>query len=141
MDVERLRERQAVFMWQGNPNLHPLTCGNNSDHELTYDLMFDRGLFCPVCDWTQEAIPQAILDAFDDVVRACGTVTDEAEVVPELVELFSKPSQIPSTEMVEAAARKIRGLIGDDLIDEDYCKIVAEGALLAAFRVETGEQE
>lgn len=61
------KEAFAVYMWQGNPNLHPLTCGRDSNHELSYDLIFKNGLYCPTCLWQQETVPQVVIDALMDV--------------------------------------------------------------------------
>lgn len=36
--------------------------------------------------------------------------------------------------MIERAVRAIRGRIGDDLVDDDYCQVVAQAALEAALQ-------
>jgi hypothetical protein len=69
----------AIEAWQGNPNIHPLTCGNCSDVSLegkaepTSDfvsLSSQEGskvyLKCPECDYTQENIPECVYQWYID---------------------------------------------------------------------------
>ena len=54
---------QAIIDHQRNPNVHPLTCGNDSRHEPVLEPREENGhvyLLCPVCGYRQDWIPGCI---------------------------------------------------------------------------------
>jgi len=64
-------ERAALRHWQGEPSLHPMTCGNNSDHQILQEL-WDGTLGCPEldCDYRQDYFPGVAMDFFLTEARA-----------------------------------------------------------------------
>jgi len=73
-----LRKLDAIEAWQHNDHVHPLTCGNDSNHELLVAKMVptsnvivvssDQGskiiLKCPDCDYVQEHVPEIVYETF-----------------------------------------------------------------------------
>ena len=55
----------AVQGWQANPAVHPLTCGNDSSHELLVAEKRGRKvvLVCPTCGHVQDWIPTVVIEA------------------------------------------------------------------------------
>lgn len=57
---------EAINYWQDKAYVHPLTCGNDSNHaELrgrieTQDDGVEVVLYCPDCDYTQEWVPEVV---------------------------------------------------------------------------------
>jgi hypothetical protein len=58
--------RIYVNEWQNSIFFHPLTCGNDSNHEILYpkiDLisktedLFELTLYCKECNWKQDVPP------------------------------------------------------------------------------------
>jgi hypothetical protein len=47
--------REIIMSFQSNPQVHPLTCGNNSSHSLLFpvDVAGELFLYCPDCDYKQ----------------------------------------------------------------------------------------
>ena len=57
---------KAVMAWQKNPLVHPLTCGNHSDHSPLVPVTLPDGkvmLWCMDCDYKQWHIPASVLAA------------------------------------------------------------------------------
>jgi len=55
---------KKIEEWQGNPKVHPLTCGNDSHHRpLHAQVRNDTEvvLVCDDCDYEQSYIPDAVL--------------------------------------------------------------------------------
>ena len=54
---------EVVREWQGNPKLHPLTCGRDSSHPPLEAEDVDGAvrLYCTACDWTQ-AVPRPLTE-------------------------------------------------------------------------------
>lgn len=50
---------KAVIKHQTNPLVHPLTCGNDSTHEILQPIVSDGEvhLWCVECDYVQKHIP------------------------------------------------------------------------------------
>ncbi len=48
-----------VVAWQGDPMVHPLTCGNDSNHHVLLPEERDGKviLYCQDCDYVQDWIP------------------------------------------------------------------------------------
>jgi len=65
MDAKKIAE--AVTFWQNDPCIHPLTCGNNSNHQLLIPVIRDNKciLVCDDCGYTQECIPGIVLKFFE----------------------------------------------------------------------------
>jgi hypothetical protein len=65
MDAKKIAE--AVTFWQNEPSIHPLTCGNNSNHQLLIPVVKDDRciLICKDCDYTQDCIPDIVLKFFE----------------------------------------------------------------------------
>lgn len=65
MDAKKIFD--AVNFWQQDPSIHPLTCGNNSNHEpLIPSIKNDKCiLICKDCDYTQDCIPKIVLQFFE----------------------------------------------------------------------------
>lgn len=67
--VENMTNREKIIQivkWQNNSFAHPLTCGNNSNHNLVPKevgwWVFKKViLVCPECDYIQEDIPPIVL--------------------------------------------------------------------------------
>jgi len=53
---------EKIKKWQNNEFLHPLTCGNNSNHKILIPKEIDNKviLICEDCDYTQTFIPKAV---------------------------------------------------------------------------------
>ena len=53
---------QAVNYWQNCKGVHPLTCGNDSNHSILKPQEKDGKvvLVCPDCDYVQDYIPEHI---------------------------------------------------------------------------------
>jgi hypothetical protein len=52
----------AIKVWQTNPFLHPLTCGNDSRHR-NLEPFDDNGIIklkCIDCDYIQDFIPECV---------------------------------------------------------------------------------
>jgi len=70
--AEKIREMEiagAVEWWNKQPNLHPLTCGKNSNHpplhaELDGNDMAVMLCAEPGCGYFQHAIPDVVIEAF-----------------------------------------------------------------------------
>ena len=65
---------EAIDHWQNNVNLHPLTCGNNSDHLLIgvvkcFETFIDVILFCPKCFYEQENVPYVVYEFYNDHLK------------------------------------------------------------------------
>lgn len=56
----------AVRYWQSYPDLHPLTCGNDSSHALLVPRLAGDAvsLACPDCDYRQTHIPVVVLERY-----------------------------------------------------------------------------
>ena len=57
MDNTKILE--AIDKWQKNASIHPLTCGNNSNHEVLKGRVNKEGeveLYCIDCDYVQKHI-------------------------------------------------------------------------------------
>jgi hypothetical protein len=54
-----------VQAWQASPDVHPLTCGNESSHRLLVAEKRGRKvvLTCPDCDYLQDWIPNVVIEA------------------------------------------------------------------------------
>lgn len=52
--------------------IHPLTCGNDSNHTILFPLVEDGQLVlvCADCDYRQTNVPQAVIGAHDVTVAA-----------------------------------------------------------------------
>ena len=61
MDNGEIIER--IKQWQSNSLVHPLTCGNDSDHALLQPKESDGNvvLACEDCEYVQEHIPETVL--------------------------------------------------------------------------------
>ena len=54
----------VIDRWQRDPTVHPLRCGNDSEHGLLIPVAEDQRivLLCPDCDYRQTRVPPAILE-------------------------------------------------------------------------------
>ena len=61
----------AIKKYQSCPFVHPLTCGNDSGHDLLKGIVIrDKVvLICPDCEYTQTHIPNFIWQA-EDIEKA-----------------------------------------------------------------------
>jgi hypothetical protein len=61
---------KAVEDWQAN-ELHPLTCGHDSDHKILKPIKQDGKviLICPDCTYTQDWVPRMVVQALIDKER------------------------------------------------------------------------
>lgn len=67
MIMTNLEAIEATERWQNCQHVHPLTCGNNSNHKLLI-AMEENGdiiLKCPNCDYTQNHIPECVFKMQD----------------------------------------------------------------------------
>lgn len=57
----------AIKKYQSCPFVHPLTCGNDSGHDLLKGIVIKGKvmLICPDCDYTQNWIPEYVFTAED----------------------------------------------------------------------------
>jgi len=60
-----LEHVKAIEEWQCNPEVHQLTCGNNSLHKflkvvVSHDYVF---LACPNCNYTQDWVPDIVIES------------------------------------------------------------------------------
>lgn len=58
---------KAIQAWQNNPLIHPITCGNSSNHGLLFAEKSANGpiiLRCPDCRYTQYHIPVSVFQAY-----------------------------------------------------------------------------
>ena len=64
MDSEKTFK--AMEAWQSNSLVHPLTCGNDSNHEpLKPKIENDKCiLYCVNCDYKQTFVPSPVIDSF-----------------------------------------------------------------------------
>lgn len=68
MPVKYLEIIEAVNEWQNDEFLHPLTCGNDSNHEKLIPHMTREGfvvLKCLDCDYIQDWIPEIVLEHYN----------------------------------------------------------------------------
>ncbi len=87
-------ERAAIRHWQGEPDLHPLTCGNDSTHQILHE---DSGVLrCFDCDYMQEFIPPTVVAFFMEEARAALGIVEPPD---EDVETVKSPNR-----------RKLRGI-------------------------------
>jgi hypothetical protein len=59
---------KAVVKWQSLKCVHPLTCGNNSCHQLLIAVRNCKEevyLICLDCDYTQDHIPEVVMNCLD----------------------------------------------------------------------------
>lgn len=63
-DSELLEIMNRICKHQLNYRLHPLTCGNDSDHHLLFPIMIDRKIIlrCLDCDYRQDYIPPMFME-------------------------------------------------------------------------------
>lgn len=54
---------ESIVKWQSNDMLHPLTCGNNSNHKPLLPIEVENKviLSCLDCNYTQKHIPNIVL--------------------------------------------------------------------------------
>lgn len=58
----------AVIKWQSLRVVHPLTCGKNSSHQkliAVRNCNDDAYLICLDCDYTQNHIPEVVMNCLD----------------------------------------------------------------------------
>jgi hypothetical protein len=62
--VTRLKEKAFIEAYQKCSWVHPLTCGNNSNHKLLYPIIMGGKLYlaCPDCYYVQAKIPDCVFD-------------------------------------------------------------------------------
>jgi len=55
---------EQIKKWQMYEHFHPLTCGNDSNHEILKPIEIEGKviLVCPQCDYKQHKIPSVVLD-------------------------------------------------------------------------------
>lgn len=70
-NISLLGKMQAVVSWQLDSSMHKLTCGaENSKGDckgVLLPFISNKGLVvlkCPICNYTQEHIPNIVLDKF-----------------------------------------------------------------------------
>lgn len=63
-DLNLRVEEEKINLWQNNPSVHPLTCGNDSRHTplLTKQVDGKTILYCKDCDYIQNYIPSEVGD-------------------------------------------------------------------------------
>ena len=75
----------AVRAWQANPDVHSLTCGNDSAHRPLEPAKQGRRvvLMCPDCDYIQTVIPQVVIEMGPKLARSV-RVGDGGPMVPPI---------------------------------------------------------
>lgn len=56
----------AINWYQKHSYFHPLTCGNNSKHNLLQPKLINNQIYliCTDCDYVQQSIPEVIFDVY-----------------------------------------------------------------------------
>jgi len=80
----------AIKYWQNEMNIHPLTCGHNSEHILE-PKEFDGEVIleCPEesCPYTQENVPSIIYVSFEELLKTFNDSMDLKTALTYLVVL------------------------------------------------------
>ncbi len=75
-------EKAALRHWQGEPDLHPMTCGNDSSHQVLRALW--SGEFgCMDCDYRQEHFLVVAIDFFMTEARAALGIMETTHIPDE----------------------------------------------------------
>jgi hypothetical protein len=64
--MDLIEQMEAVRWFQQRTHIHPLTCRQNSNHDLLVPAVKgeDAVLVCPTCGFLQEHIPSFVFDAW-----------------------------------------------------------------------------
>jgi len=97
----------VIAEWQGNPRVHPATCGCDSNHPPLVGEDVDGAvrLRCLVCDWSQ-ALPRTFVDLITERLR------EAAEGEHTLVRPTSK-------EANDALKRQFENFTSDQIAEWD----------------------
>lgn len=111
--------RELIMSFQSNPQVHPLTCGNNSSHSplLPVDVSGELFLCCPDCDyrqWVDDGF-LVLLDEVDKQTREPLTMKPKVPrhitIIEQLVGIIEKADRegwnIPYADLQKVGRAKI----------------------------------
>jgi hypothetical protein len=104
---------KAIEAWQANEELHPLTCGEDSNHHPLRPDEDENGsviLRCPDCDYTQDNIPSVVFEmiqTFDQADKDLKSASLEAQVDQLAKTILALDYGMPDGDMGACEAAEI----------------------------------